>query len=239
VSELPIVFIPGLLCTPRLFAEQLPAMWRLGPVTVARHHDDSVRAIAERILPAAPPRFALIGLSMGGYVAFEIMRQAPDRVIRLALLDTTARPDGAEQTRRRHDQIELARGGRFEDVVDMLFQAWVRPSRHDDAALRQVVRQMAGETGPAAFARQQAAIMNRPDSVPDLAAIGCPTMVLVGAEDQVTPPEHAKEIAGAVPGARLVVLPDCGHLSTLERPAAVTRALVDWLTEPVDRPAGT
>jgi pimeloyl-ACP methyl ester carboxylesterase len=229
MSDLPAVFIPGLLCTPRLFAEQLPAAWRLGPVTVAKHHDESVQAIAERILSAAPPRFALVGLSMGGYVAFEIMRQAPDRVIRLALLDTTARPDGAEQTRRRRDQIQLARAGQFEDVVDVLFQAWVRPSRQDDAALRQVVRQMAGETGPAAFARQQTAIMNRPDSVPDLAAIGCPTLVLVGEEDRVTPPEHAKEIAGGVPGARLVVLPDCGHLSTLEQPAAVTQALVNGL----------
>lgn len=224
------MFIPGLLCTPRLFAEQLPAVWRAGPVTVARHHDDSVRSIAEGVLSAAPPRFALVGLSMGGYVAFEIMRRAADRVTRLALLDTTARPDGAEQTQRRRDQMALAAAGQFEDVVDVLFQAWVRPSRQDDTALRQVVRQMAGETGPAAFARQQTAIMNRPDSVPELAAIGCPTLVLVGEEDQVTPPEHAKEIAAAVPGARLVVLPDCGHLSTLEQPAAVTRALVDWLT---------
>ncbi len=229
MSDLPAVFVPGLLCSPRLFAEQLPAVWRLGPVTVAKHHDDSVRAIAERILSAAPPRFALVGLSMGGYVAFEIMRQAPDRVARLALLDTTARPDGAEQTRRRLDQIKLAGDGQFEDVVDTLFRAWVRPSRQDDAALRQVVRQMAGETGAAAFARQQTAIMTRPDSVPGLAAIGCPTLVLVGEQDQVTPPAHAKEIAGAVPGARLVVLPDCGHLSTLEQPAAVTRALVHWL----------
>jgi pimeloyl-ACP methyl ester carboxylesterase len=224
------VFIPGLLCSPRLFAEQLPAAWRHGPVTVARHDDDSIGVIAERVLAAAPPRFALVGLSMGGYIAFEIMRQAPDRVTRLALLDTTARPDTCELTRRRHEQVALARDGGFGEVVDVLFRTWVRPSRHDDAALRQVVRTMADETGPAVFARQQTAIMNRPDSRPDLAMIRCPTLVLVGAEDAVTPPEHAAEICDAVPGARLEVIAGAGHLSTLEQPGAVAGVLGDWLT---------
>ena len=229
MAERPTVLIPGLLCSPRLFAEQLPAVWRQGPVTVARHHDDSIPLIAERILAAAPPRFALVGLSMGGYIAFEIMRRAADRVTRLALLDTTARPDTPELTRRRHEQVALARDGRFGEVVGALFRAWVSKSRHEDAALRQVVRTMADETGPDAFARQQTAIMNRPDSRPDLAAIRCPTLVLVGAEDEVTPPEHAGEIADGVPGARLVVVPESGHLSTLEQPAAVTGVLADWL----------
>jgi pimeloyl-ACP methyl ester carboxylesterase len=229
MAELSTVFVPGLLCSPRLFADQLPAVWRLGPVTVARHHDDSVRVIAERILSAAAPRFALVGLSMGGYIAFEVMRQAPDRVTRLALLDTTARPDTAELTRRRRDQIALAQHGQFGDVVDVLFRAWVHPARYDDPALRQVVRTMAEETGPVVFGRQQTAIMNRPDSRPDLSAIRCPTLVLVGADDRLTTPEHAKEISDAVPGARLAVVPQCAHLSTLEQPAAVTRILVDWL----------
>jgi pimeloyl-ACP methyl ester carboxylesterase len=230
VVEQSTVFIPGLLCTPRLYAEQLPAVWRLGPVTVARHHDDRIQAIADRILSAAPPRFALVGLSMGGYVAFEILRQAPDRVTRLALLDTTARPDTAEATRRRRDQIALALDGQFGDVVDVLFRAWVRPAGHDDAALRQVVRTMAEQTGPVVFARQQTAIMNRPDSRPGLAAIRCPTLVVVGGQDTLTTPEHAKEIADGIPGARLAVVPECGHLSTLEQPATVTGILVDWLS---------
>jgi pimeloyl-ACP methyl ester carboxylesterase len=229
VAERSTVFIPGLLCSPRLFAEQLPAAWQHGAVTVARHDDDSLAVIADRILSAAPPRFALVGLSMGGYIAFEIMRQAPGRVTRLALLDTTARPDTAELTRRRQDQIMQARGGRFGDVVDTLFRTWVRPARHDDAALRQVVQTMADETGPAAFARQQTAIMNRPDSRPGLAMIRCPTLVLFGAEDAVTTPEHAAEICEAIPGAVLVTVPACGHLSTLEQPAIVARVLADWL----------
>jgi pimeloyl-ACP methyl ester carboxylesterase len=233
MRQMPTVLVPGLLCSPRLYAEQLPALWRRGPVTVASHqHDESMTAIAARILAAAPPRFALVGLSMGGYLAFEIMRQAGQRVVQLALLNTSARPDTAEQTQRRQDQIALARAGQFTDVVDALYQRWVRASRRDDLALRQAVRQMADETGPEAFARQQTAIMNRPDSRPGLGAIQCPTLVAAGADDTLTTPEHAGEIAGGIPGARLLVIPDCGHLSALEQPAAVTRALADWLGQP-------
>lgn len=230
-DQVPTVFIPGLLCSPRLYAGQLPALWRSGPVTVAsHHHEDSMAALAGTILASAPARFALAGLSMGGYLAFEIMRQAPSRVSRLALLDTSARPDTPEKTQTRHEQIALAREGRLGEVVDALYPAWVGPARRDDPALRDVVRQMADETGPEGFARQQTAIMNRPDSRPGLAAIECPVLVAVGADDVITPPEHAQEIADAIPGSRLVTIGDCGHLSALEQPAAVTKALTDWLT---------
>jgi pimeloyl-ACP methyl ester carboxylesterase len=230
MSAEPIVLIPGLLCSPRLYAEQLPALWRLGPVTVASHHqDDSVAAIASRMLAAAPARFALAGLSMGGYLAFEIMRQAGDRVTRLALLNTSARADTAEQAQRRREQIAMTRDGRFGEVVGALYLRWVRQARQGDPALRRVLRQMADETGPEAFIRQQLAIMNRPDSRPGLAAIGCPVLVVAGAGDEVTTPEHAAEIADGIPGARLTVIPDCGHLSALEEPAAVTQALAEWL----------
>lgn len=226
----PAVLIPGLLGSPRLYAEQVPAMWRYGPVTVASHlDDDSMAGLAARILRMAPPRFTLVGLSMGGYLAFEIMRQAATRVSRLALLDTTARPDTAEQARRRREQIARAQDGRFQEVVEELFRRWVRPARHSDTDLRRVVLQMADETGPSAFVRQQEAIMTRADSRPGLAAISCPTLVLVGADDALTTPQHAAEISTLVPGARLVVVPECGHLSTLEQPAAVTAALIDWL----------
>lgn len=232
MSPVPTVLVPGLLCSPRLYAEQLPALWQFGPVSVAsHHHDDSMAAIADRILAAAPPRFALAGLSMGGYLAFEIMRQAGHRVTRLALLNTTARSDTPEQTHRRQDQITLARAGQFAEVADRLYRQWVRPAKRGDRALRHVVRQMADETGPEAFVRQQTAIMNRPDSLDRLAAIDCPTLVMAGASDDVTTPEHAAEIADRVPGARLVLIPDCGHLSTLEQPTAVTRALVSWLMQ--------
>jgi pimeloyl-ACP methyl ester carboxylesterase len=219
-----------LLCTPRLYLEQVPALWRLGPVMIADHtRDDSMERIARRILSQAPARFALVGLSMGGYVSFELLRQAPERVAKLALLDTTARPDAPEQSAQRKLQIELARAGRFAEVSDLLFPKFVAASRRMDEPLRALVRRMAEETGPEAFVRQQTAIMSRPDSRPGLAAIGCPTLVLVGERDELTPPERADEIAAAVPDARLVRVPEAGHLSTIERPAAVTGALVEFL----------
>lgn len=229
-DALATVLIPGLNCSARLYAEQIPALWRFGPVMVANHtRDDTMTAIARRILADAPPRFALAGLSMGGYLAFEIMRQAPQRVAKLALLDTGARSEAPEQTLRRRPAMELARSGRFTQVADDSFLFFVHPDRYGDAALKGLVRTMAEETGVEAYLRQQQAIIGRPDSRPGLAAIGCPTLVLVGEQDRGTPPELAREIAAGISGSRLVVVPDCGHLSTVERPQAVTRALVEWM----------
>jgi len=229
-ASLPIVLIPGLNCSARLYAEQIPDLWRLGPVTVADHtRDDNMPAIAQRILAAAPPRFALAGLSMGGYIALEIMRQAPQRVARLALLDTGAHPELTEQTARRRPLMELATNGHFAQIPDLQFPVFVHKNRHGDVALRQLVRTMAEETGPDAFLRQQQAIVGRADSRPSLGAIACPTLVLVGEGDELTPPVLSQEIAAGIPGARLVVVADCGHLSTVERPQAVTQALVEWM----------
>jgi len=229
-EALPVVLVPGLLISPRLYAEQLPALWRFGPVTIADHtRDDTVAAIAGRILSHAPPRFALAGLSMGGYISFEILRQAPDRVDRLALLDTSARPDTPELTQRRQTQIALAHGGRFAEVADQQFPLLIHPSRHGDPAIRELVRLMADETGPEAFIRQQRAIIGRPDSRSGLGAIGCPTLVLVGDGDQLTPPQLSAELADGIPGARLVVVAGSGHLSPLDQPEQVTKALVEWL----------
>lgn len=229
-DSLPVVLVPGLNCSARLYAEQIPALWRFGPVVVADHtRDASIAAIAGRILANAPPVFALVGLSLGGYIAFEIMRQAPQRVAKLALLDTSARPDDAELTARRQAPMAKARAGKLIEVVDESFVFYVHPDRHGDVALRNVVRAMAEETGVEAYLRQQQAIIARPDSRPTLSAIRCPTLMLVGAEDKGTPPELAREIAAGIAGARLVIVPECGHLSTLERPQAVTKALVEWM----------
>jgi pimeloyl-ACP methyl ester carboxylesterase len=229
-EPLPILLIPGLAASPRLFAAQIPELWRFGPVTIADHtRDDSFAGMARRILAAAPPRFALAGLSMGGYAAFEIMRQAPQRVAKLALLDTTARPDAPEQSEARREQIERARAGRYSEIPDQLFPRLVHRDRVVDESLRQIVRDMADEVGADGFIRQQTANMNRPDSRPSASSIRCPTLVLVGDDDQLTPPDRASEIAGLIPGARLVTVPASGHLSTLERPREVTQALVEWL----------
>ena len=229
-EPLPIVLVPGLLTSPRLFAEQLPTLWQHGPVTIAgTTRDNTIAALAGRILADAPPRFALAGLSMGGYICFELARQAPNRVARLALLDTTARSDTPKLTRRRQAQIALARGGRFAEVADQQFPLLIHPSRQSDPAVRELVRLMASEIGAEAFIRQQQAIIGRVDSRPGLGAIGCPTLVLVGDGDQLTPPELSVEIAGAIPGARLVVAAGSGHLTPLDQPEEVTKALVEWV----------
>lgn len=230
-ETLPIVLVPGLNCSPRLYAPQMPALWRFGPVTVADHtRDDTMAAIAGRILDAAPPRFALAGLSMGGYIALEIVRQAAGRVARLALLDTGSGADTPEATAKRHVTIALAQAGRFEEVIDPQFPIYVHPSRAGDAALKADYLAMCRDVGPEAFVRQQNAIMTRVDSRPLLPTIRCPTLVLVGEQDAATPPALSDEMAAAIPGARLVKIPECGHLSTMERPEAVTRELVAWMT---------
>ena len=227
----PIVLVPGLNCSARLYAEQIPALWRFGPVQVADHtRDDSMEAIAAAILAHAPPRFALVGLSMGGYIALTIVRQAPARVHKLALLDTSARPETPEQSERRKPQIALAQGGHFAEVPPLQFPVFVHRNRQHDEALRARVRSMAEETGAEAFLRQQKAIMTRPDMRPLLASIACPTLVLVGDGDELTPPPLSEEIAAGIAGSRLAVIADCGHLSTMERPEAVNRALVEWMT---------
>jgi pimeloyl-ACP methyl ester carboxylesterase len=227
---LPVVLVPGLLCSARLFAEQIPALWRFGPVTVADHtRDDSIEAIARRILAAAPPRFALAGLSLGGYIAFEVVRQAPERVAKLAVLDSRVGAELPAQTASRLPLIELAKTGRFAEIPDRLFPVFVHRDRLGDAALKSVVRAMAEETGAETFLRETQAIMSRADARSVVATIACPTLVLVGDGDQLTPPKLAEEIAAGIRGARLVVIPDCGHLSTLERPQAVNKALADWL----------
>lgn len=225
----PVVFIPGLLCTEVLFAPQLAAFGDR-PLMVAEHRNhDSVPAIATAVLASAPERFALAGLSMGGYIAMEIMRQAPERVSRLALLDTSALADTPEQTRRRRTLMEITGKGQFARIVPLLHPTLVHPDRIEDAELRAATEDMARETGADAFLRQQRAIIHRIDSRESLARVTCPTLVLVGDEDALTPPERAREMHEIIPGSRLVTVPDCGHLSTLERPAAVTQALRDWL----------
>src|SRR5262245_63077371 len=154
-APIPVVLVPGLNCTARLYAAQVPALWRSGPVQIADHtRDDSMEAIAAHILADAPPQFALAGLSMGGYIALTMMRLAPDRIVRLALLDTTAHPETPEQTARRQPQIALAQSGRFDEIPPLQFPVFVHRDRQNDQALRAEVRRMAEETGAEVFLRQ-------------------------------------------------------------------------------------
>jgi len=226
-----VVFLPGLLCDAQLWQPQIDALGaRITPWVVDLARDDSMGGMAARVLAECPfGRFALAGLSMGGYVALELMRRAPERVARLALLDTQARPETPEATARRLALIELAKRGKFAAVADRLMPLLLHPSRIDEPQLTAVVRSMARNIGPDAFLRQQQAIMARPDSRESLHKIGCPTLVLCGDGDLLTPPERHEEIARSVRGAQLVLLRDCGHLATLEQPGEVSRALERWL----------
>jgi pimeloyl-ACP methyl ester carboxylesterase len=229
-QSLPLVLVPGLLCSARLFTPQVEALWTQGPVTVADHRRDAeIGAVAQRILDGAPPRFALAGLSYGGYIAFAMLRLDTESIGKLALLDTSARPDTPEQSEGRVKFIAMAEAGKLDEVVATLAPRFVHNNRRNDAALMTTVRAMAAETGPDAFVRQQKAIMSRQDSRPLLSEIGCPTLVLVGDGDELTTPELAREIAGGISGSRLVVVPNCGHLSTIERPEPVNAALAQWL----------
>jgi pimeloyl-ACP methyl ester carboxylesterase len=229
-ESLPIVLVPSLNGSARLYTPQIPELWRFGPVTVADHtRDDTMAAIAQRILAAAPPRFAYVGLSMGGYLAFEIMRQAPERVVKLAVMDTSARADLPDIIALRRERIALAEGGRFDEVIETTWEPLVHPSLRVGTPLKAIHVAMCRDVGPQSYVRQQKACMARVDSRPVLGSIRCPTLVLVGAQDEPTPPSLAEEIAAGIPGARLVKVPACGHFSTIERPEAVTKELVAWL----------
>ena len=229
-NTMPILLVPGLVSSPRIFAPVAPALWRFGPVTIANHmRDASMGAIARRILAEAPPRFALAGHSMGGYIAFEIMRQAPQRVAKLALINTQARPDTPQATASRRSQIARAKAGEFSAVLDELFLGFVHPSRRDDAALRQLVHAMGDDVGAEAFVRQQTAVIGRPDSRPTLAWIKCPTLVLSGDADNTIPNSLSVEMADGIHGAKLTILSNCGHLPQPEQPQATADALVEWL----------
>ncbi len=228
---MPLVLIPGLASSYRIYAPVIPQLWRSRPVMVANHlRDDSMAAIARRILDEAPPVFALAGHSMGGYIAFEIMRQAPERVARLALLNTSARPDTSEASERRRAQMQLARAGKLHDVLDTIFPSFVHPSRVSDAALRSLVHEMGDDVGVEGFINNQTAIIARPNSRPSLGEIRCPTLVLSGDQDMLLPNQLSKEIAQGIAGSRLTIVPDCGHLSQPEQPQAVVEALTGWLS---------
>jgi pimeloyl-ACP methyl ester carboxylesterase len=231
MPNIPLLLLPGLLCDRALWQAQLDGLADIADMTVGDLTGaDSVSGMAKAVLAAAPERFALAGLSMGGYVSFEIMRQAPERVMRLALLDTSARPDTPERIKQRKELISMCDKGEFVGVTPRLLPSWVYSARMKDKAFVESVTAMTRRVGRDAFVRQQTAIMNRPDSRPTLPNIECPTLVLCGHEDQATPPELHREMAADIPNARLAIISECGHLSTMERPEPVNRELRAWLS---------
>jgi pimeloyl-ACP methyl ester carboxylesterase len=186
-------------------------------------------AMAAALLAAAPPRFTLIGLSLGGYVGFEVLRRAPERVERVALFDTTAAGDSDARRAGRLADIAKVEAGGIDALIPELPRRWLLPAHVDRADLVDLMASMARSVGARGQRNQQRAMLGRPESLADLAAVRVPTLVLCGEQDPVTPVADHAAIAAGITGARFERIADCGHLSTIERPDAVSRVLVDWL----------
>ncbi len=226
----PLALCPGLLCDAQLWEHQARHLADIAEPYIGDFtSQDSIAAMARSVLAAMPARFALAGLSMGGYVAMEAMRQAPERIERLCLLDTSARPDTEQQTAFRRQMLEQVKLGRFKGVTQRMLPLFLHPRRLEDQAMTGAIMDMAGRVGRDAYVRQQTAIMNRADSRPSLSAIECPTLVVCGRQDALTPVAMSEEIARGIPGATLEVVEDCGHMSTMERPDRVTDLMRRWL----------
>jgi pimeloyl-ACP methyl ester carboxylesterase len=236
MKALAILALPGLLDDERLWHHQAAALGADHPITsFALTPQASMAELAAMALARAPAgRFALAGLSMGGYLALEIMRTAPERVAALALLDTSARPDTPQASEMRRALIAQSAGD-FDAAMAAFMPRILHPSRLGDEAIVALLQKMATDIGRDGFVRQQQAIMARADSRPTLATIRCPTLVLCGRDDLLTPLELHEEMAAGIAGSRLVVLDGCGHMSALEKPAEVTEALRNWLAraEPI------
>jgi pimeloyl-ACP methyl ester carboxylesterase len=225
-----LLLLPGLLCDQAMWNHQRNYLAEVAEITIADFtRSDTMTGMAEGALSAVQGNFALAGLSMGGYVAMEIMRRAPERVTRLALLDTSPRSDTEEQTERRYQLMQLTRDGKFDEVLAIFLSTLIHPDRMKDEPLCKEIGEMNRRVGPDAYLRQQKAIMGRPDSRYDLGRITCPTLVLCGRHDTLTALEIHEEIVSLVPNSRLDIIEDCAHLSTMEQPQAVTVMLRHWL----------
>ena len=231
LSSAPLIMIPGLLCDERLWEPIIPQLSDVAACTVTGQHTrfNNIGRIADAISDEAPPRFSLAGLSMGGYIALEICRRFPERVERLALLDTSARPDTPEQTQRRQTMTALCQKGKFAHIAPLLYTQMVHAERLTDDLLRSRIAAMAERLGPEVFIRQQQAIIDRIDQRPHLTRIPCPTVVICGRQDGLTPLDRAEEMARSIPNARLEVIEACGHMSTMERPEVVGGILRQWI----------
>ncbi len=214
----------------RLYAHQLAALESAYDCSVFVFRDhDSMAGMAEQVLSAMPPRFTWIGLSLGGYVAFEAIRCALDRLERLVLIDTTAVADHPARRQGRLKDIATVRQGGIEALIPELPERWLLPAHVGNAGLGELMADMARSVGATGQFNQQTAMLGRPDSHTDLARVRVPTLVMCGRQDPVTPLADHEAMAACVSGAELQVIDSCGHLSTIEQPEAVTSALTRWL----------
>ena len=230
MSGLPIVFIPGLMCTGRIYQHQTETLGQSRPVVLANHWShDTMAGIARSILDVAPERFALAGTSMGGYAALEIMRQAPQRVAKLILMSTSAKPDAPERSADRRKQVDGARKYGLRAGTKALYPKLVHPARHEDGPLLTTFIEMAEQLGVEAFARQIEAIIGRADSRPTMSEIKSPTLVIAGKEDALITPDNSEEIAAGIKGAKLELIEHCGHMGMIEKPETYTKLIGDFI----------
>lgn len=226
-----LLLLPGMMCDRRLWRHQLDAFGGAYRCEVADISGaDTVAAIAGQVWAAAPGDWYVAGLSMGGIVAMEMWRQAPERMLGLALLDTNYRADTAEKRAMRDAQMQsVASGGLHEVLREELKPNYLARIHRGNTALLDEVLAMGMDLGEGVFRRQSLALQSRPDSSDTLTGMECPTLVLCGEEDSLCPPALHREMVAALPNAELCVIPDCGHLSTMEQPEAVNAALERWL----------
>ena len=238
----PLILVPCLLCDEVVWAAQRAALASVAEVHVALHGAwDSLGALAEAIVARAPPRFAIAGHSMGGRIALEVARRVPERLTGVALLDTgcEALPRGEPGERealKRHALLELARREGMRAMAGTWIQSMIHPARIADETLVNIVLDMFGRRTAEELEVQIRALLRRPDATAVLHQLTCPALVLCGREDLPSPPARHAEMAGQLARATLAVIPECGHMSPLERPQAVSEAMAGWL-EAVGRAA--
>ncbi|MGB9154267.1 MAG: alpha/beta fold hydrolase [Alphaproteobacteria bacterium] len=229
-NPIPLLLIPGMLCDAAVWQNQINHLKNIADCAVTNiTKHNHIATIANDVLANAPPQFALAGLSMGGYVSLEIMRQAPGRVLKLAIFDSSARADTPAQQEQRRLLSALAYTGQFKGVTPRLLARLIHPTRLGDKTLTDTITRMTERVGREAFVNQQTATLNRIDSRPFLPAISCPTVIVCGREDATLPLALSQEIADGIPGSRLEIIEKCGHLSPLEQPEAVNALMRRWL----------
>lgn len=213
----------------RLYAHQIAALRETCDCKVfVFRTQDSMATMAEEILSNTPERFTLVGLSLGGYVAFEVVRRARHRLDRLVLMDTTAVADHPARAEGRRQDIRKVQQGGIEALIPELPSRWLHPAHVRRTELVGLMGEMARSVGAIGQFNQQTAMLARPDSHDDLRGLRVPTLLICGKQDPVTPVSDHEAMAACVPGSRFVVIENCGHLSTIEQPEAVTSLLTEW-----------
>lgn len=228
-----LLLLPGLASDATMWRDQLPVLRERGPVLVSDVHarHDSIESMAAALLAENPGELLLCGASMGGILAMEVARQAPERVSALALLGTNARPESPDIRALREAAMELFAQGRVEEVLRANVPLAFHPDQAGNPELVATYLEFVTRAGAQQLIRQNRAIIHRPDARAHLAWLRCPVLVMCGDSDQLTPPECSREIAALVPGAELTLIERCGHMLTMEKPAQVNARLLRWLDD--------